>query len=71
VFIQRKIGQLQTWDETRWLNLGFIDDYPNRCHSHCDVFAPGIFSVRGNKFNCLPDNNGSKSIREKKGMRTV
>jgi len=70
VFIQREIGQLRTWNETFWFDLWVFGDYSNH-HSRYDVSERGIFSPLWNKSNRLPDDNGGKSIREKKGMRAM
>ena len=59
------------WNETRWLNLGIVDNRSTHRHSRCDVSARGIFSAWWNKSNWLPGDNGAKSVREKKGMRAM
>ncbi|MHA1880996.1 MAG: hypothetical protein ACTSYG_11430 [Candidatus Heimdallarchaeota archaeon] len=63
MFIQREIGQLRTWNETGWFNLGYIDNYSNYRHSRCDVTEPGIFSARWNRSDRLPGDNGCEPVR--------
>ena len=53
------------WNETRWLNLGIVDNRSTHRHSRCDVSARGIFSARWNKSNRLHGDNGRESVREK------